>query len=116
MSIEVGIQYTTRNGNQARIYATDHDNRDGFPVAGAIKIDGFWRSFKWTKHGNWTANPNILHDNDLIETKTIKGWAVTLLDDTIIFYQHEPHWIDKPDNIFSIIPIELTTHYQQGLS
>ena len=48
MKITVG-EYLTRNGNKARVYATDGGG--SFPVHGAVYTNGEWEQEKWTPNG-----------------------------------------------------------------
>ncbi len=62
--IELGKQYKTRGGCEARVYAVDADGSHS--VHGAIKRNGIWAITAWSKEGQWSINNSI---NDLIEVK-----------------------------------------------
>jgi hypothetical protein len=62
--IELGKQYRTEDGCEARIYALDAGGQT--PVHGAIKRNGLWIVTSWSKEGRWSiSNP----ENNLIEVK-----------------------------------------------
>lgn len=115
--IEVGKSYTTRDGRDVRIYATDHTGDDNHPVCGAVLKNNQWYSCKWTEDGKWTANSNIEHPKDLIESKTIDIWIVTFSNPNIspVVYFSEPPECVKSENLFSIVKKTITTRYREGL-
>ena len=62
--IELGKQYRTEDGCEARIYALDAGGQT--PVHGAIKRNGLWIVTSWSKEGRWSiSNP----ENNLVEVK-----------------------------------------------
>ncbi len=62
--IELGKQYRTEDGCEARIYALDAGGQT--PVHGAIKRSGLWIVTSWPKEGRWSiSNP----ENNLVEVK-----------------------------------------------
>ncbi len=71
--------YTTRNGREVRIYATDA--KGAYPVHGAIKNTTSWESYMWTQNGNTYVNIDDLQESDLIEVKlkkpTLKAFEFT---------------------------------------
>jgi len=69
-------QYTTRDGRDVRIYATD--GRGVFPVHGAIKYVEGWTSVSWCEDGMHLGN-NKQTEYDLIEVKPrikIERWII----------------------------------------
>jgi hypothetical protein len=62
--IELGKQYKTRDGCEARVYAVDAGGQT--PVHGAIKRNGVWVVTEWTKEGCWSTGYSI---NNLVEVK-----------------------------------------------
>lgn len=67
MAIEMGKQYRTRDGREARIYAVDGGGL--YPVHGAFVGDG-WEQENWMADGLWAAEKNedgIPDALDLIE-------------------------------------------------
>lgn len=62
--IELGKQYKTRDGCEARVYAVDAGGSHS--VHGAIKRNGVWVITAWAKEGQWSMHDSI---NDLIEVK-----------------------------------------------
>ena len=60
--IELGKQYKTRDGCEARVYAVDAGGSHS--VHGAIKRNGVWVITAWAKEGQWSMHDSI---NDLIE-------------------------------------------------
>lgn len=49
MTYEVGKEYRTRDGQKARVYATD--GRGMFPIHGAIWCGNHWMAAVWTEAG-----------------------------------------------------------------
>jgi hypothetical protein len=74
MKVEMGKEYTTRDGRAVRIYATD--GAFIYPVHGAIRNDdGSWVARAWKIDGTW----GLEKDNrDLIEAPRkfrLEGWV-----------------------------------------
>lgn len=57
-------EYTTRDGREVRIYATD--GCEGYTIHGAIKVEGEWESETWTKEG-FAWSQMAPSEDDLIE-------------------------------------------------
>ena len=67
--IDINKEYTTRDGNEVRIYAID--GKLNYPIHGAIKREDGWKSMEWTKEGTYySAGFNF--GLDLIEKKQTK--------------------------------------------
>ncbi len=62
--IELGKQYQTKDGCEARVYAVDAGSAHS--VHGAIKRNGEWVVTTWSKEGHWGIGNSI---NDLVEVK-----------------------------------------------
>ncbi len=62
--IELGKQYQTTDGCEARVYAVDVGGT--YSVHGAIKRNGVWVVTAWSKEGHWSNGYSI---NDLVEVK-----------------------------------------------
>ncbi len=60
--IELGKQYQTMDGCEARVYAVDAGSAHS--VHGAIKRNGEWVVTTWSKEGHWGIGNSI---NDLVE-------------------------------------------------
>jgi hypothetical protein len=93
--IDKDKQYTTRDGREVRIYATD--GRGVFPVHGAIKDGEGWSSFTWANNGS-SVNSASRKENpdDLIEVKRrkkIERWIMVERHDACSM------WITKPSHI-----------------
>jgi hypothetical protein len=70
-------QYTTREGQEVRIYATD--GYGSYPIHGAALTDNGWNNTVWSRKGNF----NILVETlfDLIEiVPKVKVWVEYYLD------------------------------------
>jgi hypothetical protein len=75
LAFVAGQHYTTRDGREARVYATDgNPNR---PIHGAVKCNGFWVPELWSKTGKiWS--DSAVTDSDLISPwieKPVVNWA-----------------------------------------
>lgn len=70
LKIEEGKFYRTRDGQKARIYATDggYDER----YHGAILCDMGWFSTTWAEHGAWWSIDGAVHDYDIVAEWTDK--------------------------------------------
>ena len=82
--IDKDKQYTTRDGREVRIYATDGCGE--YPVHGALKSSNGWVSATWGSHGH-VVKPCRESPDDLIEVKRrmkIERW-ITVADDGSIF-------------------------------
>jgi hypothetical protein len=76
-------QYTTREGQEVRIYATD--GMDNYPIHGAVLTDNGWNNTVWSQKGNF----NSLGETrlDLIEiVPKVKVWVEYCLDENGKFY------------------------------
>jgi len=62
--IELGKQYRTEDGCEARVYAVDAGGTHS--VHGAIKRNGSWIVTAWSKEGCWSSGYSI---NNLVEVK-----------------------------------------------
>ena len=62
--IDKDKQYRTRDGREARIYATD--GYTDYPVHGAVKQEEVWMPLQWRKEGFWHPTSREL---DLVEVK-----------------------------------------------
>jgi hypothetical protein len=75
MKVEMGKEYTTRDGRAARIYAADGGGT--YPVHGAIRADdGSWIGRSWKVNGSCYGEIN--DHNDLIEAPRkfrVEVWA-----------------------------------------
>jgi hypothetical protein len=71
MSIDITRKYTTRNGREVRIYATDGVGY--YPIHGAVKDGDLWHSHVWTKDGARTGGQAV-DEWDLIPVKTWRAW------------------------------------------
>jgi len=67
--IDINKEYTTRDGNEVRIYAVDGHLK--YPIHGAIKREGGCRSMEWTKDGMYHG-VGFESGLDLIEKKQTK--------------------------------------------
>ena len=74
MKIDKSKQYTTRDGREVRIYATDGGGH--YPVHGAFKAsDGGWIKEDWTSCGEVNKDSTARAYLDLIEKKmTAEEW------------------------------------------
>ena len=65
--------HTTRDGKEARIYATDGGGV--YPIHGAVKkTNGEWRVHQWNKNGFWHDENET--DNDLINVpEAVERWV-----------------------------------------
>lgn len=65
--------HTTRDGREARIYATDGGGV--YPIHGAVKkTNGEWRVHQWNINGFWHDENET--DNDLINAfETVERWV-----------------------------------------
>ena len=64
--------HTTRDGREARIYATDGGGV--YPVLGAVKINGEWRVHQWDINGFWHVESESCAD--LINVpETVERWV-----------------------------------------
>ena len=73
--IDEDKQYTTREGSEVRIYATD--GVEPYPVQGAIKRSDGWISATWLSNGHVARCKE--HQDDLIEVKPrrrFERWVV----------------------------------------
>jgi hypothetical protein len=105
-------QYTTRDGREVRIYATDCGGI--YPVHGAIKGEHEWVPNKWRDDGKFE-----LHDHkyDLIEVKQrmkFERWALVERDGSYSL------WLDKPSaassvNAFGITRVTFEVEEGEGL-
>ena len=75
MKVEMGKEYTTRDGRAVRIYAVDGGGQ--FPVHGAVRdSNSTWAAHSWSVAGSWSAS-HALTDSDLIEAPRkfrLEGW------------------------------------------
>jgi len=63
--IDINKKYSTRDGREVRIYATDGGVY--WPIHGAIQLScSGWVTVSWDKHGN---SCNSFHRDDLIEVR-----------------------------------------------
>ena len=60
-TIEVGKFYSSRGGEQVRIYATDAGGR--FPLHGSIKQKGRWVVRAWTSDGQFFSDGETTNDD-----------------------------------------------------
>lgn len=68
--IELGKEYTTRDGKRVVILATN--GRGAYPVVGQIlQRDGEWDHNTWTANGNFYSDTSVRTD-DLIEVKPVR--------------------------------------------
>jgi hypothetical protein len=94
-------QYTTREGSEVRIYATD--GVEPYPVQGAIKRSDGWISATWLNDGHVVRcreNPD-----DLIEVKPrikIERWVLVERDGSYSL------WLDKPSKASSVHAFGIT--------
>lgn len=65
--IDPAKKYTTRDGREVRIYATDGSG--DWPVQGAIKYNGGWLMSEWKADGG-ASRYGLQLPSDLIEAKT----------------------------------------------
>lgn len=64
--ISMDKEYRTRDGREARIYATD--GKPPFQVHGAVKHNGAWTNESWTLNGSYQ-DDKCERVSDLIEVK-----------------------------------------------
>jgi hypothetical protein len=93
--IDEDKQYTTREGSEVRIYATD--GVEPYPVQGAIKRSEGWNCATWLSDGHVSRcreNPD-----DLIEVKQrikFERWVLVERDGGYSL------WLDKPSKSSSV--------------
>jgi len=95
-------QYTTRDGREVRIYATDGGGE--YPVHGAIKRSEGWISASWGSSG-YVVSPCREMPDDLIEVKPrmkFERWALVERDGSYSL------WLDKPSTASSVDAFGLT--------
>jgi len=94
-------QYKTREGREARIYATDGGG--AYPVHGAVFKGGEWWPVRHTEIGRF--NEAEKHGYDLIEVKPrmkIERWALVERDGSYSL------WLDKPSNASTVNAFGIT--------
>jgi hypothetical protein len=94
--IDKDKQYTTRDGREVRIYATD--GCGSYPIHGAIKRSEGWTSVNWCEDGMHLESKKQT-EYDLIELKPrikIERWALVERDGSYSL------WLDKPSNASSV--------------
>jgi hypothetical protein len=76
-------QYTTKDGQEVRIYATDGEGY--WPIHGAIKTKEGWEQNCWKKDGgfNYTDNGSQLNLIEIVPK--VKLWVEYYLDEAGIF-------------------------------
>ena len=72
--IDINKKYRTRDGREVRIYATDGEAADKYPVHGSIKYETGWELFTWQLDGMRT--PGHKGGGDLIEVRPRHKWTV----------------------------------------
>lgn len=71
--IDTTKEYTTRDGREVRIYATD--GQGSCPIHGAVREFDGWAYASWTPLGAHDIGSKEVSRHDLIEKpKIIKGW------------------------------------------
>lgn len=112
--IELGKTYRTRDGKEARVYATDHGT--DVPIVGAIKIRGEWRVCRWFDTGlvSRLGENNV----DLIEVKPrIKRevWVNVYRDGCGTPWNTRAEADKHPGNRIACIPITIDCEEGEGL-
>ena len=75
--IDINKKYTTRDGREVRIYATD--GAGSWPVHGAVLFESGWCDASWSKTGS--ATQCQFDDFDLIEVKEKRVMWVNVYED-----------------------------------
>ena len=94
-------QYTTRDGREVRIYATD--GTGPYPVHGAIRESNGWYSCNWSQYGKYSEEPDS--PSHLIEVKPrmkFERWALVERDGNYSL------WLDKPSTASSVDAFGIT--------
>jgi hypothetical protein len=107
-------QYTTRDGREVRIYATDGAGE--YSVHGALKSREGWIYTTWGSQGH-IVNPCMEYPDDLIEVKPrikFERWVVVEPDGGYAL------WVDKPNlafrtNLFALKHISFEVEEGEGL-
>lgn len=96
LTFTAGQHYTTRDGREARVYATDGAPNCGSTIHGAIMRGGNWEPAEWGADGNYyvlTTN----HPFDLISPwieKPVVNWAaMPAWHDTVILSGVTGRWV-----------------------
>jgi hypothetical protein len=95
--------YKTRNGLEARIYATGCGGSR--PVHGAVCENSVWDTISWTENGFYSAE-ELAGSLDLIEVKPrIKGWVNVYFSSVNKTKQEADNWLSSSPRI-ACIPVE----------
>ena len=110
--IDKSKQYRTRDGREARIYATDHSGT--FPIVGAIFTDAQWLATSWTSEGTWSS-AHSEGKADLIEIKPrIKRTVwVRVYDNYCTHSSVEP--VDISPYCLACVKVEIDCEHGEGL-
>lgn len=111
--IDKDKQYTTRDGREVRIYATDGAGL--CPVHGAIRESNGWYSCKWSSCGKYSEEPDS--PSDLIEVKRrkkIERWIMVERHDACSMWCTKPSQIETV-NSFALKHIVFEVEEGEGL-
>jgi hypothetical protein len=107
-------QYTTRDGREVRIYATDGGGT--YPIHGAIERREGWVSASWGSTG-YVVSPGREMLDDLIEVKPrkkIERWVMVERHDACSMWITKPSQIET-ENSFAVKHIVFEVEEGEGL-